>query len=131
MPKPAVFLIEYRDGFRAAILTLNYAVGEWAIAWRQEGREAPDSTLFWTQEARPLGHFSFLVRGIEEMVHTGKPTWPVERTLLTSGMMDFLLESKKRAGQQIETPKLNVRYRPTYSWTDPGDPPPSRPLDQQ
>jgi len=129
--KPVVFLIEYRDGFRASVFTLNYAVGEWSIAWREERADEPRSTLFWTQEARPLGHFTFLVRGIEEMMHTGKASWPVERTLLTSGMMDFLLTSRHRGGAQIETPELGVRYHPMGGWSDPGPPPPSRPLDQQ
>jgi hypothetical protein len=131
VPKPVVYLMEYRDGFRAAILTLNGAVGEWSIAWRERGRAASTSTLFWTQEARPLGHFTFLTRGIEEMIHTGKPTWPVERTLLTSGMMDRLLESKKVGGKVVETPELGIRYRPTFDWKDPGEPPTPRPLDQQ
>ena len=131
VPQPVAFLAEYRDGFRAAILTLNHAVGEWAIAWREEGKREPLSTLFWTQEARPLGHFTFLVRGIEEMVHTGRPTWPVERTLVTSGLMHFLLESRARGGALLETPELAIRYRPAHAWKDPGAPPPPRPLDQQ
>lgn len=131
VPKPVVFLIDYRDGFRASVFTLNNAVGEWTIAWREEGAAEPRSTLFWTQEARPLGHFTFLVRGIEEMMHTGKASWPVERTLLTSGMMDFLLTSRHQGGVAIETPQLAIRYQPGPAWRDPGPPPESRPLDQQ
>lgn len=128
---PTAFCAEYRDGFRATILTLNYVVGQWALAWRERGKPEPEATLFWTQEARPLGHFTFLVRGIEQMMKTGKPTWPVERTLLTSGLMHFLLESRSRGGEWLETPELAIRYRPTYEWSDPGPPPPARPLDQQ
>lgn len=128
---PVAFCAEYRDGFRATILTLNHAVGEWSIAWREEGKREPVSTLFWTQEARPFGHFSFLVRGIEKMMTTGKPAWPVERTLLTSGLMHFLLESKVRGGAWLETPELAIRYRPTFDWKDPGPPPAPRPIDQQ
>jgi hypothetical protein len=131
VPKPVVYLIEYRDGFKASVFTLNNAVGEWAMAWREQGKAEPAGTLFWTQEARPLGHFTFLVRGIEEMIHTGRPTWPVERTLLTSGMMDFLLTSRHEGGRLIETPELAIRYQPTWEWRDPGPPPPPRPLDQQ
>lgn len=131
VPKPVVFLIEYRDGFRASVFTLNPVVGEWAVAWREEKREEPKATLFWTQEARPLGHFTFLLRGIEKMIHTGKPAWPVERTLLTSGMMDFLLTSKQQGGTLLETPELAINYRPAGGWRDPGPPPTPRPLDKQ
>lgn len=65
--------------------------------------------LLWTQEARPLGHFTFLLRGIEEMMHTGKPSWAVQRTLLTSGLMDFLLTSRQKGGILLETPALAIR----------------------
>lgn len=126
---PAAFMVEYRDGFRGTILTLNYVIGEWALAWR--GETQTHSALFWTQEERPLGHFTFLVRGVEEMIHTGKPSWPVERTLLTTGMMYFLLESRFRGGEPLDTPELAIRYRPTFAWKDPGPPPKGRPLDQQ
>jgi hypothetical protein len=131
VPKPTLFLIEYRDGFRAGVFTLNPAVGAWSIAWRTAGVPEPKATLFWTQEARPLGHFTFLVREIELMVQSGKAPRPIERTLLTSGLMDFLLTSRLQGGRPIDTPDLAIRYRPTTDWHDPGPPPPSRPLDQQ
>lgn len=128
---PVVFLMEYRDGFKASVLTLNHAVGEWAVAWREQGKAQPPSTLFWTQEARPFGHFSLLLNGIEQMMHTGKPTWPVERTLLTTGALDALLTSKLQGGKRIETPHLAIRYEPTFEWHEPPAPPPGRPLDGQ
>ncbi len=129
--EPIAFLIEYRDGFRAAIVTLNYAIDEWCIAWREANRAEPRSTLFWTQEARPFGHFSFLVQGIEQMMHTGKPTWPVERTLLTTGLLDALLISKLRGGAKLDTPQLAVTYQPTFTWREPPAPPPGRPINGQ
>jgi hypothetical protein len=128
---PILFLIEYRDGFRAAILTLNYANDEWCIAWRQRDRKEPLSTLFWTQEARPFGHFTFLTQGIEQMMHTGKPAWPVERTLLTTGTLDALLISKLKGGSRIDTPHLAVAYQPTFTWREPPAPPPDRPINDQ
>jgi hypothetical protein len=131
VPKPVLFHIRYRDGLKSSILTLNTAVNEWAAAWREEGLAQPKSTLFWTQEERPLGHFGFLFRGIEQMMLTGRPTWPVERTVLTTGSMDALLTSLERGGSEIRTPHLDIRYRPTWQWKDPGPPPPGRPLDQQ
>lgn len=128
---PIGCFLEYRDGFKAAILTLNYAVGEWAVAWRED--PAPDirSTLFWTQEERPFGHFGFLVQGIEQMMQTGRPTWPVERTLLTTGALDALHTSKQQGGKRLETPHLAIRYQPTFEWKEPPPPPPGRPLQGQ
>jgi hypothetical protein len=131
VPEPVLFHLEYRDGFRASVFTLNPAVGAWSIAWREAGSPEPRATQFWTQEARPLGHFTFLLRAIERMMHTGRPTTPVERTLLTSGMLDFLLSSRLQGGIWIDTPELDVRYQASSDWKDPGPPPPSRPLDQQ
>ena len=41
---------------------------------------------------------------------TGKPVYPVERTLLTTGMLAFLFESREHKSR-IDTPQLDVRYR--------------------
>src|SRR5436190_3378904 len=129
VPVPTAFVVEYRDGFRATILTLNPVNGNWAIAWKEDTHL--QSTLFWTQEARPLGHFTFLLQGIEKMIHTRRRTWPVERTLLTTGMLDALLTSKLRGGVRLETPHLAIKYRPTFQWQPPPDPVPGRPLQEQ
>lgn len=126
---PVAFFLEYKDGFKASILTLNDAVGEWAVAWREDKKPDIQSTLFWTQEARPFYHFTFLVQGIEKMIHTGRPTWPVERTLLTTGALDALLTSKQKGGVRLETPQLAISYQPTHDWQAPPPPPPGRPLD--
>ncbi len=128
--EPVLWSIEYTDGLRATILTLNGAVAEWSVAWREaDGRS--DSTVFWTQEARPMGHFTILVEGVARMFHTGKPTWPVERTLMTSGLLDALLTSKKQSGARLETPQLMFDYRTDWDWQMPAPPSPPRPFPGQ
>ena len=122
VPKPAAFFIEYRDGFRGTILTLNPANDEWSIGWREADEPDPRSTLFWTQEARPFGHFTSLVQGIERMIHTGAPPWSVERTLLTTGVLDALLVSRLRGGLRLETPHLAITYQPGFDWQQPPAP---------
>ena len=131
VPKPKLLVVEYADGLRAFLLELNGAVGEWSAAWRYaEGRRI-ESTHFWTQEGRPAAHFTLLLHGIERMMLTGKPSWNVERTLLTSGALDALLQSCTQAGQRIKTPYLGVAYKPTWRWEDPPPPPPMRPWSEQ
>ncbi|MCI0358350.1 MAG: hypothetical protein L0211_07705 [Planctomycetaceae bacterium] len=128
--QPALFVLDYEDGLRASILTANGAVGEWTVAWRYgDGRS--ESTCFWTQEARPFMHFTYLLKGAERMIHTGQPAWPPERTLLTSGALDALLVSNKAGGKAIDTPQLKVAYQPTHAWEQPPEPPAGRPIDKQ
>jgi hypothetical protein len=123
--KPTLFQIEYRDGLKASIVSDN-AFAEWAAAWTYAdgGSEA---TLFHLQEDHPFAHFGHLVRGIEQMMFTGKPTWPAERTLLTSGLLDALLISRRDGGKLIDTPYLNISYTSDWNWQEPPPMPPLTP----
>jgi hypothetical protein len=108
---PAVFLIDYRDGLKAAAFMLTGAVSDFTVALDVEGAAQPLSLLMWLENGKPYGHFACLVRNIEEMFETGVPPYPVERTLLTSGILDFVMESRFRGYKRISTPELDVRYR--------------------
>lgn len=121
--EPVLFLIQYRDGLRASLFTLNGAAGQWAAAWRYtDGTSA--STLFWTHENQPRTymHFAELVKGIEQMMATGKPAWPAERTLYSSAMLDALLISKFENSRVVETPFLDRCYTSEWNWTQPPEP---------
>jgi hypothetical protein len=62
-----------------------------------------------------------LMSKAEEMFLTGKAPYPVERTLLTSGLVQAGLTSLARGQVRIETPHLNVRYqapRESQFWRD-------------
>ena len=131
VPEPVLFVIDFNDGLRANILTLNQAIIEWAAAWQYSGTNRVDSTLFWTQELRPFQHFSYLLMDIERMIHTRTSTWPIERTLLTSGTLDALLISKRDGGKALKTPWLNIAYQTDWNWRQPPPPPPGRPIRQQ
>ena len=66
---------------------------------------------FLAQDGVPFGHFEHLLRAVEQMLHTGKPAYPVERTLLTTGALSFVMESAHRGHERIETPMLTVAYK--------------------
>ena len=113
-----VFLIEYRDGFRAAVALLNGWAGEAAggaftVAVRLGGKAAPVGCQFYAQGHDPFGHFAHLVRAIDSMMQTGHAPYPVERTLLTSGILDAAMTSKAEKGRTVETPHLAIKYTPT------------------
>ncbi len=82
-------------------------------------------------EYRPAAHFTLLLNGIERMMLDGKPTWRVDRTLMTSGLLDALLQSGLPGGRRLETPWLNWSYSSSWRWKEPPPPPPSRPWAEQ
>jgi hypothetical protein len=116
--QPSLMQIEYADGLRASVFTMDGGYGDFAGAWKYSDGTA-DSTLFLLQEDRPFAHFTHLLKGAEQMIHTGKPAWPVERTLLSSGILDAIHISRKEGGRVVETPYLNVKYESGWTWKQP------------
>ena len=129
--EPILWHVEYLDGLRATVLELNGAVSEWTGAWRYRKDRRIESTQFWTQEARPAAHFTLLLNGVEKMMLTGQPGWNVERTLMTSGLLDALLQSRTEGEVRKETHHLQFSYQPFWHWQQPPPPPPGRPWGEQ
>jgi hypothetical protein len=123
-----VFLIEYRGGFRAAVAMLNGWIhegdgGAFTFAGKLLGREKPAATHFYLQQPDPFGHFAYLVKAIDSLIQTGHAPYPVERTLLTTGILDAVMTSKAEKNRRVETPHLGIKYQPT-DWPFATDPVP-------
>ena len=109
---PSVFVIEYADGLQAAAFLMTGMVEDFTVAIDLDGKPEPFSVLMNLQNGRPHHHFGCLVKKIEELFETGRAPYPVERSLLTSGMLDFALESRVRGHKKLATPELErVRYQ--------------------
>jgi hypothetical protein len=108
--QPVAFLLEYRDGLRAACYLLTGQHEDFLFAGKLKGRSAPVATNFLMETERKLPHFDGLVHCIEEMFVTRRAVYPVERTLLTSQVLSLLFESREKKAR-VETPQLNVSYR--------------------
>jgi hypothetical protein len=108
--QPALFLIEYRDGFQGVVLMLDDYVSDFGYAAKIGDQIY--STEFYLPNRPPYAHFSYLSLNIEEMFVTGRPSYPVERTLLTSGILEAALDSRYQGHVRLETPQLGVVYQP-------------------
>jgi hypothetical protein len=107
---PTAFIIDYNDGLRAAAFEMSGMVQDFTVAVDADGKTV--STLMNLQNGRPYHHFGCLIKNIEVMFETGKPPYPVERTLLTSGILDFAMESRIQGYKKLDTPGLaKVRYQ--------------------
>ena len=112
-PNPAIFLVEYRDGFKGSVLMLNGYVEDLAYGARVGGEIV--GTEFFLAPGPPHAHFSYLSLNIEEMFVSGRPSYPVERTLLTTGILEAALDSRYQGHIRLETPHLAVAYQPVAS----------------
>ena len=120
--KPALFLLEHNDGFRSTVLMAPEQAGllqSFAYAARIDN--AIHACEVYLPED-PHAHFSYLSLNAEEMFVTGKPSYPVERTLLTTGTLEALLDSRYQGYVRLATPHLNIRYQSyeTVPWRPTG-----------
>ncbi|MDO8543627.1 MAG: hypothetical protein Q7S40_24560 [Opitutaceae bacterium] len=111
-PEGWAYFIDHRDGFRTTLFMLpplrdmNYA-----------GLNSRTNEIISCQMYLPMpGHgsttadfFSPLIRHIERMIVENRAPYPIERTLLTSGMTLAGVQSFHRAAA-VETPEMAVRY---------------------
>ncbi len=126
MAKNAVFyLIEYRDGTKATIAMETGFSHDFVCGVSIRGQEKPFAVTFLAEENAPFRHFEHLLRAVEHMFHTGQPAYPVERTLLTTGILDVALHSLVDKNRRMETPELAVAYQPAdwpFAKGSPGKP---------
>ena len=109
---PWAYFIERRDGTRTTLLMLNGAVKDYTFAARLKGVPKPLSTQFFLTPEPNVTYSACLMNKAEEMFVTGKAPYPVERTLTVSGILESCLTSRVKGHARLETPYLDVHYRP-------------------
>lgn len=108
--------IEHRDGFRTTMFLLNGLVQDFTYA----GLEKATGRIHSCQMYLPMpprvttlaDFFNPLVNHVEQMILEGRAPYPIERTLLTSGMTLAGATSLHRGQVPVATPEMNVAYQP-------------------
>ncbi|MEZ6062468.1 MAG: hypothetical protein R3C19_19155 [Planctomycetaceae bacterium] len=114
---PIAYRFEYADGVKATMLLMNGLVGDFTFAARLKGQGQPLSTLFYLPSVPNVTYSASLMSKAEQTFLTGKSPYPIERTLLTTGLVEAGVRSLGTGQNRIETPHLNVRYQPTAEST--------------
>lgn len=115
---PVALRFEYQDGLKATMLIMNKLVRDFTFAARLRGRSGAGSgdrseflsTLFYLPAMPNVVYSAALMSKVEQMFLTGKAPYPIDRTLLTTGLAAAAAEARAKEGRRIETPHLAVRY---------------------
>ena len=107
--KPQAILVTYKDGTRGAALNLIEATSDFAFAASVDSRADPISTCFYLPPPPGANFFNPLTYNIEQFF-SGKQPYPVERTLLTSTVLDLALRARHEKLDSITSDALNITY---------------------
>ncbi|MBI2806203.1 MAG: hypothetical protein HYX68_14575 [Planctomycetes bacterium] len=108
---PVAYRFEYADGLKATMLLMNGLVGDFTFAARIKNQREPLSTLFYLPPVPNVTYSASLMSKAEELFTTGRAPYPVERTLLTTGLVAAGMLSLATGGQRVPTPHLAIRYQ--------------------
>jgi hypothetical protein len=104
--------VVYRDGFAATALAVGSSGTRWNFACRLKGESAPRATAYYVGPWQNRNLFKALSHAIQTFFRDGRAPYPVERTLLVSGILDFAMDSRQQGNKVVETPALSVAYKP-------------------
>jgi hypothetical protein len=112
LPEMLAYFIQHRDGFRTTTFLTNIQDFNYA------GLRADTDEIISCQMYLPMpGHsattadfFNPLIRHIETLVLENRVPYPVERTLLTSGMTLAAVDSIHIGYTPVDTPEMAVTY---------------------
>jgi len=106
-------LLNYRDGLRAIVLAAATGGGiHWHFACKLAGEQKPHATSFYVGPWNNRNLFKALSHAIQTHFRERRAPYPVERTLLVTGILDAEMESRFQGSKPMDTPHLATSYRP-------------------
>ena len=107
-----LFLFRYTDGLLGSVLMLPAYLGGISVGVKLKSKRQPVATHFEERLEPCHPHFAYLLKAIERMIHAERPAYPVERTVLTTGVLDRALLSLSEDYRRLTTPELAISYQP-------------------
>jgi hypothetical protein len=107
---PWGLLVRYRDGLRGMCVKVSGDGTRWHFGCRVAGEPKPLATTFHVGPWRNRCLFKALAHAIQAHFRDGKPPYPIERTLLTTGLVEAGVESHAAGDKPYETPHLGFAY---------------------
>jgi hypothetical protein len=119
--EPVAYTYEHHDGLRCTMLLMSGLVRDFNFAARLDN----PSRIVSTQLYLPMpdgrttlaSFFSPLAYNMEQLFATRRSPYPIERTVLTTGLTASGVDSLHAGGARQETPHLAIRYQPTSEST--------------
>jgi hypothetical protein len=118
---PVAYRYQHADGTKCTLLLMSGLVRDFNFAAYVNGSRDPWSTQMYLPmpdgRTTLASFFSPLVNHMEKLFLTGRAPYPVERTLLTTGLTAAGIDSLYLGQKRFETPHLAIRYHPTEEST--------------
>jgi hypothetical protein len=114
---PIAYRFDYKDGTKATMLLMNGLVGDFTFSAKLKNQDEPLSTLFHLPPNPNVVYSAALMSKAEETFVNHKSPYPIERTLLTSGLVEAAVRSLGSGQKRLPTPHLEIHYQPTREST--------------
>jgi hypothetical protein len=113
LPDTLAYFVQHRDGFRTTMFLTGIRDFNYAGYLGDTGQVISCQMYLPmpTHGSTTADFFNPLTRHIETLILEGRAPYPVERTLLTSGMVIGGVESMHRGQVPVPTPEMIVRYQ--------------------
>ena len=103
-------IVDYRDKTRGVAMKVGNNGIRWNFACQLAGQTTRPATSFYVGPWQNRNLFKALSHAIQTHFREGSSPYPVERTLLTSGVLDAAMDSRLAGGRNVDTPQLDVKY---------------------
>ncbi len=101
--------LRYKDGLKATVLKVGRSADRWNFACRLRDDPEPRATAIFNSPWGNRGLFKALSHAIQYFFSERREPYPVERTLLTTGVVEAVMQSHARHSK-VETPHLAFGY---------------------